>query len=604
MSALRKLLPLFSRRDKFEAAGLIVLILGGSLLEMLGVGLVFPFVTLIQDPTAVTSSRYLNLIYVRLGQPPYMTFIVYLAVGLVLVYLIKNGYLAILAFLQHGFIQKKRVDFAHKLFDAYLNKPYTFHIETNSADLVRNLTIEISRVVNNVMMVSIKLITDGTVAVGLIALLFVADITSAFAALILVSLTGIIFYVVVRRKLAEYGRIRLDQQGILIRQINHGIGGIKEVKVLGTEDYFLALFDSHSRAFSSAYRYYETLGDLPRLFLESVAVSALAAMVILFQARSDSFQTVLPTLSLFTVAAFRLMPTINRLQSSVNSMRFFSDSVSVITEHLELDGDAKAVSAPERRREAKPTMTVPKLSKQISLIHLSYQYPSAAIPSLTDITLQIPCGSAVGLAGRSGAGKTTMVDVLLGLLHPTSGTVLVDGVDVEENLPGWQRQIGYIPQSIYLIDDTLRRNIALGIPDARIDDERVWGACKAARIDEFVEGLEGGLEAVVGERGVRLSGGQLQRIGIARALYRDPQVLVMDEATASLDSRTELEIVKTLESVKGRRTLIIIAHRFSTLELCDLIFVLKDGLLVESGTLADLQQEGTEFTRSIAALSQ
>jgi ABC-type multidrug transport system fused ATPase/permease subunit len=595
MKPIRVLLPLLDRRDRARIAGLAVLILGGSVLETFGVGAVFPFVALIQDPETASTSKLLNPVYRALGQPDYPQFVLFLAVGLAVFFLVKNGYLALVTFIQQGFIKKKRVDIAHELFDSYLRKPYTFHLERNSADLVRNLTIEISRVVNNVIMATIQIVTDGAVAVGLMALLVVADPISALAAMLLVGVTGLAFFSLVRRELSDYGSARLDQQGQLIRQINHAVGGIKEVKILGAEDYFLGLFDRNNQAFASAYRYYETLKGLPRLFFETIAVFALAGLIYLVHLDQTGMHDILPTLSLFAVAAFRLMPTVNSIQSSVNSVRFFADSVSVVAQDIDVEPSSAAASSGSYVDYSAQVTTVPKLSDRIAVKGLGYQYPGSAVRSISNVDLVIPFGTAVGLAGRSGAGKTTLVNVLLGLLEPTSGNILVDGVDIRTDISAWQRQIGYIPQSIYLIDDTLRRNIALGLPDSAIDESRVWTACRTAKLDDFIEGLDHGLDTVVGERGVRLSGGQLQRVGIARAIFRDPSILVMDEATASLDSKTELEIVKTLESAKGSRTLVMIAHRLSTLELCDVVCVLKGGVLVETGTLAELRSRGAEF---------
>jgi ABC-type multidrug transport system fused ATPase/permease subunit len=401
-------------------------------------------------------------------------------------------------------------------------------------------------------------------------LLWLAPTPALLAMTVLGGLT-IGFHLVVRRKVRRYGITQQAEQSQRIKSINQGLGGIKEIKVLGREGYFAQAFAGHERAFAEVSRYAMVLNQMPRLFMETVAFSALFLGVAGVLLAGGQTATLLPTLALFAVAAVRLMPSANRILGSITRISYYRPSIDVVC----ADAQAGPAEVPTRM----PTATV-GFERDITLRSMYYTYPGAKTPSLQGVDLTIPKGASVALMGPSGAGKTTLADIILGLLQPGSGQVLVDGVDVREMTGAWQRHLGYIPQTIYLSDDSIRRNVAFGIPDALIDDKRVWAALALAQLKTYVEALPDGLDAVVGERGVSLSGGQRQRVGIARALYHDPDVLVLDEATSALDADTEREIAQAIDSLAGRKTLIIIAHRQATIEKCSLRFQLHNGKVV------------------------
>jgi ABC-type multidrug transport system fused ATPase/permease subunit len=375
--------------------------------------------------------------------------------------------------------------------------------------------------------------------------------------------------------LLRWGTARQHHEHLQMQHLQQGLGGVKELLLFGRETNTLDAYQRHTISSTKAISRHQLLQQLPRLGLELLAVCALAGLVIVMLATGRPLEALLPILGLFAAAAFRLLPSANRMINAIQTIRYALPAVKVIHDELMLARDPVPPTAPRasdiRFRDA------------LRLERVSFHYPSRSEAALHEIDIRIPRGSCVGFIGGSGAGKSTLIDVILGLHTPTQGTVCADGVDIQNNLRGWQSLIGYVPQTIFLTDDTLRRNVAFGLADREIDDEAVMRAIRAAQLDEFVASLPSGLETTVGERGVRLSGGQLQRIGIARALYHDPEVLVLDEATSSLDTATERGVMGAVRSLRGHKTLIIVAHRLSTVEHCDWLYRLEAGQIVEGG---------------------
>jgi ABC-type multidrug transport system fused ATPase/permease subunit len=363
-----------------------------------------------------------------------------------------------------------------------------------------------------------------------------------------------------------------------IQHLQQGLGGAKDVKLLGRESDFLNQYSIHNKESARVNQLNNTVQQLPRIWLELLAVCGLVALVLVMLAQGGALETIIPKLGLFAVVTFRLMPSISRLLNVMQSLKYCLPVIDVLQKDLILP-------APEEQ-ENKSTQST--FHKSLELQHITYTYPSADLPSLKDISLSIQCGESVGFIGTSGAGKSTLVDILLGLLPPDHGVVSVDGKDIQKNLRFWQNQIGYVPQSIYLTDDTLLRNIAFGLSSEQINQESVLKAIRAAHLDDFIQSLPEGLNTIVGERGVRLSGGQRQRIGIARALYHDPSVLVLDEATSALDTATEVGVMEAVRELHGSKTIIIVAHRLSTIEHCDRLYQLENGQIKTYGTPNDV----------------
>ncbi|MTA58411.1 MAG: ATP-binding cassette domain-containing protein [Actinobacteria bacterium] len=545
----------------------------GMVLETLGVGLVIPALALLTQKDLTTNYPALQLTLQALGNPSQQSLVIGGMLVLVGVYLIKALFLAFLAWKQTRFAFGVQAQLSQRLFTVYLHQPYTFHLQRNSAQLIRNVINEVNLLTNSGILPSMTLLTESLVLFGLCSLLLAVE---PLGALIVVSVLGIAawgFHQLTRKRIARWGKVRQHHDGSRIQHLQQGLGGAKDVKLLGREAYFLKQYHLHNVQSAQVGQLQATMQQLPRLWLELLAVSGLAILVISMLAQDRPLVAVLPTLGLFAAAAFRLMPSFNRILSSVQSLRYGLPVIDLL--HTELN-----LVTPKLIDTRKP---VTPFCSTLELRQVTYAYPGAAEPALKDISMIIQRCESVGFIGASGAGKSTLVDMLLGLLTPDTGKVLVDDKDIQINLRNWQDQIGYVPQSIFLTDDTLRRNVAFGLANEQIDDAAVQRAIQAAQLEEFVSSLPDGLETLVGERGIRLSGGQRQRIGIARALYHDPAVLVLDEATSSLDTATERGVIQAVRALHGDKTILIVAHRLSTVEHCDRLYRLEQGRLETEG---------------------
>lgn len=593
MTFFKKLLYLFTTRERWQIAGLFILILIGAGFETLGVGLVLPFISLLENPQRVQEAGLLRWVYQVVGEPELRQFLIWSGLGFIGIYLIKNAYLTALTYLQCRFIYDKQVELCSRLFRAYLYSSYTFHLQRNSADLIRNLNTETAIFFNTVLTPGLLALTEVTILACISLFLFIVEPVTSLAAAGGIGLATMIFYRVVRLKLTDLGKQRQYHQGQVIQTINEGLGGVKEAKVLGREQLFIDEYQRHNISSTRALQFSQVVSQLPRFFIESIAIVGLMLIVVSVLAQGRSLSAVIPTLSLFAAAAFRLMPSINRILNSVTRMRFSYHSVYVLSHDLM---ELQAVEEKSHRVNiSKRVLRKQGLKTAIALRNVVYQYPGASAASLRGISLTIPKGTSVGFVGSSGAGKTTIVDVILGLLPPTEGQVLVDDRDIYQDLSAWQGSIGYIPQTIYLCDDTLKNNIAFGILANEINENWIESAVDSAQLTELVKSLPQGLDTLVGERGVRLSGGQRQRVGIARALYHNPEVLVMDEATAALDNQTEAGVMEAVEKLSGEKTLIMIAHRLSTVKNCDCLYFMSQGQIVDAGTYQELCQRNREF---------
>jgi len=409
---------------------------------------------------------------------------------------------------------------------------------------------------------------------------------------VLVATASAIYAAFFRNRLSQYGKQQQDARRRMVQDVNQGIGGFRDARILGREEYFVNALKSSASTFARAGHFQHVASDLPRRVMEIVAVVGMLLIALILLERSADIQSVVPRLALFAVAAVRLMPSVNRVSEAISNIRFAHHSVDVVYTDL-INLERQVVPA------AGTGVTLP-LRRSIEIKGVHYRYAGTQKDALKDVSLTIHKGSVVGLVGPSGAGKTTLANLILGLLEPTAGTISVDGVDVGTNMRSWQRNIAYVPQTIYLADDTVRRNIAFGLYDSEIDNKKLEIAIRAAHLQSVIESLPKGLETVVGERGVRLSGGQRQRIGIARAIYHDPELLVMDEATSSLDNETEQYVIEAIEFMKRTRTVIMIAHRLSTVRQCDELVFIKDGSVQARGTYQTLAAENIDFQAMVA----
>jgi len=573
----RKLWQLMTPSERRRAVSLLGLMLIGVMLETLGVGAVIPAITLLMEGDYARRLPWLEGPLAALGGFRHDEIVIGAMVGLIAVFVFKTLFLAFLTWRQTRFAFSIQMRVSECLFATYLRQPYALHLQRNSAELLRNITVEVEALRSNALIPGMVLLIEAAVLLALCTLLLVVEPLGALVVVGLLGLVAVGSYRLTRRGLSHWARARQWHEGLRVQHLQQGLGGSKEVKLLGRETEFVEQYRVHNTQSARAGQFNVTLQQLPRLWLELLAVVGLATLVLTLVLQGRSLSSVVPTVGLFAAVAFRLMPSANRLLASVHSLRFGLPVIDML--HAELSLEASA----ERKADDAPPIPFRQV---LELDDVTFTYAGAREPALSGLSLSIRRGESVGFVGVSGAGKSTLVDILLGLLTPDAGAVRVDGVNVLTHLRSWQNQIGYVPQSIYLTDDTLRRNVAFGLPSPAIDDEIVWRCLRAAQLDEFVRSLPGQLDSLVGERGVRLSGGQRQRIGIARALYHDPSVLVLDEATSALDTATERSVMQAVNALQGEKTLLIVAHRVSTVEDCDRLYRLERGRIVTAAVCA------------------
>ena len=591
----RKIFLVIGQETRSGLPGLLALMAVAALFEMVGVGMFFPLLQMLMNPDNITDLKILNFLFDRFDDTDQSRFIILFCVVLVCFFVTKALVLGAIIFIQNRFILNRQALFGKRVLRHYLNQPYVFHLQHNSMELIRNVTLLSSRVFVKGLLPILQFVMEIMIVIGIFLVLMMVDPVSTLAIGFVLSCAVGIFYMWMRLRVQEWGKHTVKYDGKMLLWISQALNAVKETKLYHREDFFTDAFATQSLKRAIYLARSSTAPHLPRLFIEAVAVSAMAVLVaILIGYSGTDTQTVLPTLGLFAVAAMRLMPSLSKLVSAITTFRENTAAVDIIHGDL-FENNQATVPFADEADDVNPL----SFADHLKLDGLGYRYPGVAQPVLADIDLKIERGQSMAVVGKSGAGKTTLIDLILGLLEPTDGAILADGRDVFRNLADWQRRIGYVPQEVYLIDDTLRRNIALGRADDEINDDDIERALTLAQLNDVVNELPDGLDTIVGERGTRLSGGQRQRIGIARALYHDPEILVMDEATSSLDSETEMEIASAIDKLSGDKTLIIIAHRLSTVRHCDLIVLLDAGRIVDSGGFDDLASRNADFSRMV-----
>ncbi|HVY06743.1 MAG TPA: ABC transporter ATP-binding protein [Burkholderiales bacterium] len=570
----RSLLTPSQRRGAVILVGLLVV---GMMFETLGIGLVIPTLALMTSEDLAQRYPVLHPLVEALGKPSQAELIRMAMLALVGIYLLKNLFLAFLAWWQTRYAYAVQTELSQRLFTGYLRQPYTFHLQRNSAKLIRNVTTEVGMFADAIMS-ALLVATESLVLLGVATLLLTVEPVGATIVVLVLGGAAWIFYKVTRGRIARWGIARQYHEGLRMQHLQQGLGGAKDVKLLGRERDFIEQYRVHNAGSSRVSRLQATVQQMPRLWIEFLAIVGLATLVITMLYQGRNMAGVVPTLGLFAAAAFRLMPSTNRVLSGIQALRYNSPVIGSLYEELGTIGNHQ--EAPSSPRHSGSALS---LHTELDVIDVKFAYPGAVDHALEGLSIKIVRGETVGLIGASGSGKSTLVDIILGLLTPSEGTVEIDGQDIQTALRSWQDQIGYVPQSIYLTDDTLRRNVAFGLPEGQIDDSAVARAVQAAQLDKFVDGLPARLNTVVGERGIRLSGGQRQRIGIARALYHDPAVLVLDEATSSLDNATEHGVMQAVMALRGSKTVLIVAHRLTTVQQCDRLYRIEDGKVAAEG---------------------
>lgn len=587
---LRRIHGLLTRRERLQVLGFLVLMLIGATLEVVGVSLVLPFIQIISTPEIIQTNNWLSRVYLFLQFESERSFLVGVGLLLLFVYFAKNLFFLGFYHLQNQFLRVKKVALAKEMMSFYMRMPYSHHLNHNTNQIVYNMHTA-TRLVDAVLLSLMIIVTELTVMGVILTLLFVIQPVTTVLAILIVGGAAVGLYKLIRKKIASYTARQFVHSVKVTKTLYEALGGIKEIKVLGREDHFIRTYIEHYNAEAALSQYTNTVNQAPRLFMEMILVGGVMAFVTAVLLTNQPTAGLIPSLALFAVAALRLMPSVNRVLVSTIMYRQGSDFVGLVDENIK---DIRQVSLPAVDERSGNSF---KFDREIELRGLTYQYGGVERPAVDGVSLTITKGQSVAFVGQSGAGKTTIVDVMLGLLSPTKGAIYVDGVDVASQLAGWQRKLGYIPQQIYLADDTVRRNIAFGVDDAEIDDKRIWEALEGAQLASFIRTLPEGLNTVVGERGVRLSGGQRQRIGIARCLYGDSEILIMDEATSALDNETEQGVVQAIEKLTGTKTIIVIAHRLSTVAKCQRLFFMNEGRVVDSGTFSQLLEKNRDFAQ-------
>jgi len=574
MKALRDAWALLTRAERWRALALTLLTLLGAAAEALGIGLIFPFISLLGNPGPVVSNPMFARVYGWSGAATLEEFVLMGALALIGVYLAKNLFLALLYAWQARFVAGVEARLSVDLLAAYMYAPYLARLNRNSSDQLRMITAEVGRATAGFIMPVIALLTEGLVLAAIATLLLIVQPVVTLAAFGVIGTSALVLLTVFRRKVVEQRDIRTRSNVDMFKWASQGMGALKETKVLGREEHFVGSFASASRDYARSTGLFNAMNLMPRLAVEAVAVCSLLAIVAIAIVLQQRMDQLLPMLMLFGLAAVRVMPSATRIVGAVNNVRYYATAVSAVAADLQSAGtsalDTHALRANRVRRAF----------ERLELENVSFRYPAAARPGLNDVTLSIRRGEMIAIVGRSGSGKTTLGDVILGLLAPQGGSVRVNGERIDslhDECPGMS---ALVPQDFFLLDDSVRRNVAFGIPDAEIDDERVWEALRLAQLDSRVRNLPEGLLALVGERGALLSGGERQRLSIARALYDDPDILLLDEATSALDAATETEIVETLRSLAGHKTVLLITHRLAAAQRCERVIMMENAAVL------------------------
>ncbi|HEY1267898.1 MAG TPA: ABC transporter ATP-binding protein [Candidatus Binatia bacterium] len=586
----RKCLAFLPARLRWRWVAQLPLALIAAALETVGAAAVFFLIKVVSDPARVVELPLPAAVSQRLAAIGGAPALPWLTLGVAVFYVGKNALLALFVYQQRKVMSESQVTLSRRLMRGYLALPYAIHLRRNSAELARNVSESAYRVFDRVLGPTFFILTETLVIFGIVAvLMWTAPLPTIFAVAVLFASLALVLKFT-RRHVSRWGHEEHKLKKETLQNVQQSFGGLKEIRVMGRERFFYERFSALQESMARVMCQFETLNMMPRLIIETVFVLGMLLVILLVTAGMGR-EDVLPVLGLCAYGGFRIVPSVNRIIMGWNSIRFGAPAVDHLSDDLRLFTDG--IEGPKSGGDF-------AFNDRMTLTGVKYIYENGAPPALDDVSLVIRSGESVAIVGSTGAGKSTLINIVLGLLEPTAGALAVDGRDLLQNLPAWRSKIGYVPQEIYLFDDTLRRNIALGREDAEIDARKLSAAIRMAQLEGVVAGLPLGLDTVVGERGVRLSGGERQRVAIARALYGEPELLVFDEATSALDNRTERELALAIDALKGGRTLLVIAHRLSTVRRCRRIVFLRRGRIEADGDFEHLLRTSPEFRAMVA----
>lgn len=573
---LKKMNVLLDGKQKAKMGGIIVLMFIGALLEACSIGLIIPLIEMLLDPEMVTGDNYLGNAYRALGMKSTSQFTILVLVGIILAFVLKNAFLYVQNVVQLRFVYTNQFATSRRMMINFMQRPYEYYLNADTSVIQRSITSDVNNMYG-LILACLQLTSEVIMFVILVIVLMSQDPLMILTIAVLLVAVLLIIKNVLKPIMKKAGEENQDYYSGLYKWIDQSVMGIKEIKIANRESYFINEYAKCGAGYVDAVQKYNIYNATPRLLIETVCIAGLV-LYLIFQIMAGKDMTQMVTqIGVFAVAAMRLLPSANRINNYLTSISYFEPFFMGVSDNLQEeihDGSVNYdASAYLHKKEVKKL----EVKDKIELKDIVYHYPNSDVLIFNHADMTIPIGASVGVVGTSGAGKTTIIDILLGLLSIQEGQILADGVEVREHYEEWLKNIGYIPQTIFMIDASIRKNVAFGIPDDEIDDGKVWQALKEAQLDEFVRSLPEGLDTSIGERGIRISGGQRQRIGIARALFEDPEVLVLDEATSALDNETEAAIMDSINHLHGRKTLIIIAHRLQTIEKCDMVYRVENG---------------------------
>ncbi len=575
---LKKMNVLLDAKQKRSMILLILMMLVGGVLESLGVTMIAPIVTVVLDPVAVEENRYLSRLYHMLNMQSTTQFAVVMLAAFVVVIALKNIYLFCQMKVQLKFVYTNQFATSRRMMINFMERPYEYYLNADTSVIQRNITSDVNNMYGLILS-CLQLFSECIVFVCIVVVLLgvAAKMTLTIAVIMVILL--FLIKKVLKPIMVKAGKENQDYYSGLYKWIEQSVMGIKEIKIANKENYFINEYAKCGAGYVNSVQKYNIFNATPRLLIETVCIAGMIAyfIAIILQGAGAQMEDLLSQIGALAVAAMRLLPSVNRINNYQTSISYFEPFFMGVSDNLQSEIHDEQVTYDAEAYLRKKEVKKLEITKEIVLSDITFKYPNTDVLIFDHANLTIPVGNAVGIVGTSGAGKTTIVDILLGLLQIEGGSILADGVEVRDHYESWLKNIGYIPQTIFMIDSSIRKNVAFGCADEDIDDDKVWLALKEAQLDEFVKGLPDGLDTGIGERGIRLSGGQRQRIGIARALFEDPEVLVLDEATSALDNETEAAIMESINRLHGKKTLIIIAHRLQTIEKCDIVYRVENG---------------------------
>lgn len=576
LKIMKKMNLLLDAKQKRTMVGIVIMMLVGGVLESLGVTMLVPIITVVVDPVKVEENRYLSAVYHGLHLQNTAQFAVVMLLAFVGIIVIKNLYLFCQQKVQLKFVYTNQFATSRRMMINFMERPYEYYLNADTSVIQRSITSDVNNMYGLILS-CLQLCSECIVFLCLVLVLLAIDAQMTIMIAVLMLVLLLVIKKILKPIMVKAGQDNQDYYSGLYKWIEQSVMGIKEIKIANKENYFINEYAKCGAGYVECVQKYNIFNATPRLLIETVCIAGMIGYFIIIILQGAKVTDLMPQLSALAMAAVRLLPSVNRINNYQTSISYFEPFFMGVSDNLQEEIHDQKVSYDAKDYQMGRSVEKLPINREICLEDITYKYPNTDVLIFDHAQMRIPIGNSVGIVGTSGAGKTTIVDILLGLLQIESGKILADGVEVREHYEEWLKNIGYIPQTIFMIDSTIRKNVAFGCPDEEIDDEKVWRALREAQLDEFVRGLPDGLDTSIGERGIRISGGQRQRIGIARALFEDPEVLVLDEATSALDNETEAAIMDSINRLHGKKTLIIIAHRLQTIEKCDMVYRVENG---------------------------